>query len=277
MTTTAWDSFSPPRRGHVGLKPPSRLLWLAEYRSLYELGFSLAAAPLLLTAPRGDGHPVLVLPGFMASDASTQALRAFLKVLGYDAYAWDLGRNLGGIERMRGPLLARLNAIFERTGRHVSVIGWSLGGIYARLLGAEAPEAIRSVITLGSPFSRDPRASNVSDIYQRVSGEGPTQDELTAQALLPHEFDKVAGALDVPATSIFSKLDGIVDWHASLIAENDRAENIEVLGASHIGLGVNAAVLWAVADRLAQADGSFAPFKRRGPFALAYGRTATPR
>jgi hypothetical protein len=112
----------------------------------------------------------------------------------------------------------------------------------------------------------------VSDLYAQVTGEGPSPEERAAHALLPHEFDHVADDVEAPSTSIYSKLDGIVDWHASLLRESPNAENIEVIGASHIGLGVNAAVLWAVADRLAQPDGSFAPFKRRGPFALAYGR-----
>ncbi len=272
MTTAAWTTFT-PRGGEQGsFKAPSRLLWLAEYRSLWELSFSLAAAPLLMTAPRGDGHPVLVLPGFMASDASTQPLRTYLKRLGYDAHAWELGRNFGGVVRMRAALRERLDTIFEQTGRRVSLVGWSLGGVYARLLASDAPEQVRSAITLGSPFSRDPRASNVSDLYAQVTGEGPSPEERAAHALLPHEFDHVADDVEAPSTSIYSKLDGIVDWHASLLRESPSAENIEVIGASHIGLGVNAAVLWAVADRLAQPDGSFAPFKRRGPFALAYGR-----
>jgi pimeloyl-ACP methyl ester carboxylesterase len=274
---TTGSTAAAPRPGpyaHAGLRPPSKLLWLAEGRSVWEFGFALGAAPLLLGAPRGDGHPVLVLPGFLASDASTRPLREFLSRVGYESQAWDLGRNFGGIERMKRALRARLDDIYEHSGRRVSIIGWSLGGIYARLLALEAPERVRSVVTLGTPFSRDPRASNVSDVYARVTGEGPTSEEDRAHALLPHELDKLAGDIDVPTTSIYSKFDGIVDWHASLLRANARTENVEVIGASHIGLGVNAAVLWAIADRLAQPDGTFAPFRRRGPFALAYGRPA---
>ena len=273
---TDWTSFSARAstfgRRQAEFKPPSKLLWLGEPRSLYELGFSLLTAPLLLSAPRGDGHPVLVLPGFLASDVSTEGVRAYLKALGYDAYAWKLGRNFGGVRRMREGLRARLGEIHERTGRSVSLIGWSLGGVYARLLAVDMPQAVRSVITYGSPFSRDPRASNVSDLYEAMTGEGLTAEERAAETLLPHEFDGVAHDLAVPSTSIYSKLDGIVDWRASLLRPNEHTENIEVIGASHIGLGVNAAVLWATADRLAQREGSFAPFRRGGPFALGYGR-----
>ncbi len=272
MTAATWTSPVPVRHVHEGLKAPNRLLWLTEGRSLWELGFSLAAAPLLLSAPRGDGHPVLVLPGFLTSDASTRPLREYLKALGYDAHAWDLGRNFGGVHRMRDALRARLASIFEATGRRVSVIGWSLGGVYARLLAVEEPEIVRSAITLGTPFSRDPRATNISKAYHGVTGERPTEAEYHAQAMQPHEFDKMGHDIAVPTTSIYSKLDGIVDWRACLLRTNECTENIEVIGASHAGFGVNAATLWAIADRLAQPDGTFAPFKRRGPFAIGYGR-----
>jgi len=272
--TTGLGAATPRPGNHAqaDLKPPSRLLWLAEGRSLWEFGFAVSAAPLLLSAPRGDGHPVLVLPGFLASDASTRPLRGYLSRLGYEAHAWELGRNFGGLERMQRALRARLDEVFEKSGRRVTVIGWSLGGIYARLLAVEAPERVRSVITLGTPFSRDPRASNVSDLYEQMTGEGPTAQEVAARGLLPNEFDKIRGDIDVPTTSIFSRFDGIVDWRASLLPANARTENVEVIGASHVGMGLNAAVLWAIADRLAQPDGSFKPFARRGPFRLAYGR-----
>jgi pimeloyl-ACP methyl ester carboxylesterase len=264
MTSASWDSAASKAGSHRGLRPPSKLLWLAEYRALWELGFSLAATPLLLSAPRGDGHPVLVLPGFLVSDISTSLLRRYLGLLGYDAYGWELGRNFGGIARMRAKLRDRLRQIHDQTGKKVSLVGWSLGGVYARDLALAMPYAVRSVITLGSPFTRSPHASNISDVYEFVSGEGPW-DEGT------HEFDAIAGALPMPSTTIWSKVDGVVSWKSSVLASGARSENIEVLGASHIGLGANAAVLWAVADRLAQREGSFAPFARGGPFAIAYG------
>jgi len=269
MTTasTNWTGATGERRG---LRPPSKLLWLAEYRALWEFGFSLAVAPLLLSAARGDGHPVLVLPGFLVSDVSTTALRRYLTHLGYDTHGWELGRNFGGIARMRAKLAERLTQIHEQTGKKVSVVGWSLGGVYARDLALQMPHAVRSVITLGSPFSRSPNASNISDVYEFVSGEGPWDhgDQI------PHEFDAIRESLPVPATSIWSKVDGIVSWQSSVLKRNAHAENIEVIGASHVGLGVNAAVLWAVADRIAQKDGAFVPFARGGPFAIAYGQGA---
>jgi hypothetical protein len=122
---------------------------------------------------------------------------------------------------------------------------------------------VRSVITLGSPFAGDIRATNATRLYEALSGEAADDNAEIRQA--------IAGDLPVPATSIYSRTDGIVNWHTSLLRPSETAENIEVYLASHIGLGVNAAALWAVADRLAQAEGEFKHFDRSGPFAIAYG------
>jgi pimeloyl-ACP methyl ester carboxylesterase len=245
------------------LRPPSLFLMLAEARGLFELNTSLLLSPLLLRAPRGDGHPVLALPGFLASDLSMAPLRRYLKELGYDTYAWNLGRNLGGVASKRGALRDLLKQIHETTGRKVSIIGWSLGGIYARDLALQLPDMVRSVITLGSPFANDITATNATKLYEALSGEGINDN--------PEIREAIAGDLPVPATSIYSRTDGIVNWRTSLLRPSDTAENIEVYLASHVGLGVNPAALWAMADRLAQAEGEFRQFDRWGPFAIAYG------
>ena len=156
------------------LRPPSLFLMLAEARALFELNSSLLLSPLLMRAPRGDGHPVLALPGFLASDLSMAPMRRYLKGLGYDAHAWNMGRNFGGVASKRGALRDRLTEIHEPTGRKVSVVGWSLGGIYARDLALQLPDMVRSVITLGSPFTNDIRATNATRLYEALSGEGST-------------------------------------------------------------------------------------------------------
>jgi pimeloyl-ACP methyl ester carboxylesterase len=236
---------------------------LAEARSLLEFNASLLLSPLLMQAPKGDGHPVLALPGFLASDLSMAPMRRYLKQLGYDTYAWKMGRNLGGIASRRNALKSLLTEIHTTTARKVSIVGWSLGGIYARDLALQCPDMVRSVITLGSPFANDVRATNATRLYEALSGETVEHNSELTQA--------IAGDLPVPVTSIYSRTDGIVNWRTSLLRLSDTAENIEVHLASHIGLGVNAAALWAVADRLAQAEGEFQPFDRSGPFAIAYG------
>jgi dienelactone hydrolase len=254
------DGSEPPPSGR--LRPPGLGLLLAEARGIFEFNASLLLSPLLMRAPRGDGHPVLALPGFLASDLSMAPMRRYLSELGYDAHAWRMGRNTGGISRMRAALRDRLAEIHSSSGRKVSIVGWSLGGVYARDLALQAPEMVRYVVTLGSPFANDVRATNATRLYEALSGEGIEDNSELRQA--------ISGDLPVPTTSIYSRTDGIVNWRTCLLRPSETAENIEVRLASHVGLGVNPAALWAVADRLAQGEGQFRQFDRSGPFAIAY-------
>jgi dienelactone hydrolase len=254
------DGSEPPSPGR--LRPPGLGLLLAEARGIFEFNASLLLSPLLMRAPRGDGHSVLALPGFLASDLSMAPMRRYLSELGYDAHAWRMGRNTGGISRMRAALRDRLAEIHASCGRKVSIVGWSLGGVYARDLALQAPEMVRYVVTLGSPFANDVRATNATRLYEALSGEGVEDNSELRQA--------ISGDLPVPTTSIYSRTDGIVNWRTCLVRPSETAENIEVHLASHVGLGVNPAALWAVADRLAQGEGQFRQFDRSGPFAIAY-------
>jgi dienelactone hydrolase len=254
------DGSEPPSSGR--LRPPGLGLLLAEVRGIFEFNASLLLSPLLMRAPRGDGHSVLALPGFLASDLSMAPMRRYLSELGYDAHAWRMGRNTGGISRMRAALRDRLAEIHASSGRKVSIVGWSLGGVYARDLALQAPEKVRYVVTLGSPFANDVRATNATRLYEALSGEA-VEDNSELRAA-------ISGDLPVPTTSIYSRTDGIVNWRTCLLRPSATAENIEVHLASHVGLGVNPAALWAVADRLAQAEGQFRQFDRSGPFAIAY-------
>jgi pimeloyl-ACP methyl ester carboxylesterase len=244
------------------LRAPGLGLLLAEARGIFEFNASLLLSPLLMRAPRGDGHPVLMLRGFLASDLSMAPMRRYLRELGYDSHAWEMGRNIRGLSRMRLALRDRLAAIHAATGRKVSIVGWSLGGVYARDLALQAPDMVRCVVTLGSPFANDVRATNATRLYELLSGEGADDN--------PELRAAIAGDMPVPATSIYSRTDGIVNWRTCLLRPSDTAENIEVLLASHVGLGVNPAALWAIADRLAQGEGEFKQFDRSGPFAIAY-------
>jgi len=248
------------------VRPPSALLALTELpRALAEFGSLPLAAPLLATAPRGDGHSVLVLPGFMTSDASTAVLRRYLKRLGYDAHAWELGRNLGprAIGREGEKLVARLRQVHELTGEKVSLVGWSLGGVMARLVARRVPDAVRQVITLGSPFAGSPRSTNVWRAYEVMTGQ-KVDDAHTRGQLL-----ESATPIPVPATAIYSREDGVVAWQGCLEPDGPISENIQVHG-SHCGLGVNPAVLYAVADRLAQPEDDWQPFERSGLKWLLY-------
>ena len=215
----------------------------------------LVAAPWLATAPRGDGHGVLVLPGLLASDTSTLPLRVYLGWLGYDVRGWDLGRNRGPTEEVLAGMPRALLAHARRTGRSVSLVGWSLGGVYARELARRDAKHVRQVITLGSPFAmQDPRRqSRVNGPYQRLS-------HLHADDARLPTSEQRARPIGVPSTSVYSRLDGVVSWQACMEPETARHQNVEVR-CSHIGFGVDPATLWLIADRLAVPRGQHRPFR----------------
>jgi len=246
--------------GTRAVQPPSRLLQLLEGRALWELGATLTMWPWLSMAAKSDGHPVLVLPGLMAGDGSTRVLRRYLRERGYRVHGWKLGRNLGLRAGIEYAMFARLDALHARYGRKVSIVGWSLGGLYARVLARHRSDAVRDVITLGSPFAGSPRSTNAWRVYEWASGQ--KSDD-------PMAHERLRGKLTMPATSIYSRSDGIVAWPASIDESSAIAENIEVV-ASHLGLGVHPAVLFAVADRLAQPEDDWKPFDRSGLRALVY-------
>jgi pimeloyl-ACP methyl ester carboxylesterase len=234
------------------IRPPSKLLLALEGgRALLEYHATLAALPILHSVPRGDGHSVLIFPGLAASDASTLTLREFLRAHGYKAHEWGLGLNLGPREGVLDACLDRVKKLRAESGRKVSLIGWSLGGIYAREMAKLAPDDVRCVITLGTPFKGSPRATNAWRVYELASGE--RVDSMDAS--------RFAAPPPVPTTSIFSRTDGVVAWQCSLERETAKAENIEV-EASHIGLGAHPAVVYAIADRLAQPEGAWKKFDR---------------
>jgi len=251
---------------HAAVKAPSLLLILSELpRALLETGSLPWAAPFLLQAPKGDGHPVMLLPGFMASEFSMKPLHSYLKKLGYDPYHWELGRNLGhkAVGQEGEKMIARLDEIYAKTGKKVSLVGWSLGGSFARMLSRRRPDMIRQVISLGSPISGTPKSTNAWRAYQYVTGQKLDDPKMREQVSEGHAVPPV------PSTAIFSRNDGVVAWQNSREPKAATTDNIEVRG-SHCGLGANPAVLWAIADRLAQPEDGWKPFERTGARALVY-------
>lgn len=227
-----------------------------ELRAFWEFGALLPAWPLLARAPKGDGHAVMVFPGLLANDATTVPLRHYLQSLNYKPWGWEQGCNFGPRAGVLDEAKNNLIRTFESTGQKVSLIGWSLGGVYARELAKELPQMVRSVITLGTPFAGSHKATNAWRVYELTSGRKIERES--------ENYDLPA-APPVPTSSIYSRTDGVVAWQASIQAPsraNPHTENIEII-ASHIGLGLSPSAWWAVADRLAQVEGDWQPFATR--------------
>lgn len=241
------------------IRAPALHLLLAEpTRAALEFGLLGAGLPLLAAAPRGDAHPVMVLPGMAANDRSTCALRRFLSRKGYAAYGWEQGRNIGSTDIL-APLLDRLRELRRRHGAKVSLVGWSLGGIYARELAKLAPDQVRFVITLGSPFRGPYKVSNVWRAYEVLSGRKGSDGEA----------DRFAEAPPVATTAVFTRGDGIVAWQRCIELPGVLTESVEVAG-SHSGLGHNALAMYVVADRLAQPEQGWQPFQPLGALRLLF-------
>jgi len=238
------------------LRPPSRTLMFLEGRAIPEFGAFLGALPLLSLAPSGDGHPVLVLPGLVASDVSTRPLRSFLENRGYAVTGWRQGRNLGLRQGVQQAMIDLVRELADSHKRKISMVGWSLGGLYARQLAKMLPDRVRSVITLGSPFASHPRATNAWRVYEMASGRRADEQD-------PRFGGRLSEAPPVPTTAIFSRTDGICAWQGCMERTSAMSESIEV-ESSHCGMGHHPAVVYAVADRLAQPEGQWKPFDRSG-------------
>lgn len=236
-------------------KRPS-LFWLMTeaVRAVTELGISYPYRKFNKTEVVGDGHPVMIFPGFLASKRSTSVLHKFIEKSGYTAYDWGLERNWGKIEYLEH-LEQRTEEIYHRHGQQVTLIGWSLGGVFARQIAKERPELVRQLITLGSPFLDITRPNNIAWLHTLISG-GKTVQEVGAALL-----EDLPLPAPVPTTAIYSKQDGIVPWKACMEKiEDDLHQNIQVHG-SHCGLAVNSTVLHIISDRLQLHRGNWEHFQ----------------
>jgi pimeloyl-ACP methyl ester carboxylesterase len=213
----------------------------------------------------------MVIPGFLASDLVTGPLRTFLKSRGYAAYGWGQGPNDGrDIDPINGipshhKLLRRLHQLKAKHGRKVSLIGWSFGGVYAREMARHCPDDVRLVITMGSPFTGDPRANNAYPLFELVTGYKSDEVDLSLR-------QRLREPPPVPATAIYSRTDGIVAWECCIEQPSPTTENIGIL-SSHAGLGHNPLALWVIADRLAQPEGTWRRFSRNGLKSVLFGST----
>lgn len=239
---------------------PSALLALTEIpRTLLDMSVLFSARCVPQHYPRGDGHGVLVIPGFLGDDVYNCELTRFLNDLGYQAIGWGQGRNLGPRAELIEGMARQVECLAAQTQGKISLVGHSLGGVYAREIARDTPQAIRQVISLGSPINDDGKTRTLTArLYRRLNGEPDTPSVPRWQAP------------PVPVTAVYTKADGVVAWQQALqYRGHQQCENVEVRG-SHCGLTWNLAVNHLLADRLAQAAGHWAPFKRHNAYRLLF-------
>lgn len=223
--------------------PPLPLL-LAELRVLAELPRFLTRTLSVERLPRGNGGPVMVVPGFGASDLNTAPLRRALRQLDHTVFGWNQGVNIGMRPRVKQALAAELAEIHDRYEQPVTLIGWSLGGVYVREMARHQPQHVRQVVTLGSPINGHPQANNLNLLFRLANLGKPLKIDLEG-------FRRRIEAPPVPCTAIYTKSDGLVAWRCCLEEPGERTHNVEVHG-SHLGLVYNLEVLKALAHTLAE-------------------------
>jgi len=173
-----------------------------------------------------DGPPALVVPGFVAHDRTTEPLRRALAEAGWRVHGWDMGFNLGVRANTVERLESRLEAI--RDGDRVLLVGWSLGGLFARELARSASDRVRAVVTLGSPFSGDPKQNNVWRAYEMIARhkvDDPPIPRITEKPPVPH-------------LAIWSRRDGLIAPRAARGLEHERDEEVE-LDCHHMAFGIS--------------------------------------
>ena len=220
--------------------PPSTRTALGELGSALDAVRLVGALPRLAVAPRGDGHLVVDIPGWRAPEVTGAPLRGYLRALGYDARGWGFGTNLGDPRRDVDRLAARVLDLVEQEGSAASLVGWSLGGVIAREVARRHPDAVRRVITYGTPVVGGPTHTTVARARGTGSGTGRVTRRLDA-----------AAPIRVPLTAVFSKRDGIVSWQACIDRSTPGVEHVEV-SSTHLGMGVDPDVWAVVADRLSR-------------------------
>jgi len=227
------------------LSPPPPGGLLRELGGTLELPRLLLRAPELSRAPRGDGAPLLVLPGFGASDGSTALLRGYLRWLGHRARGWGLGVNRGDVPALVPRVIERVEGLSRRRGGPLALVGWSLGGVLAREAARERPELVSRVVTLGSPVVGGPKYTAVADFYRR---QGVDLDAIEAEVAARN-----ATPIQVPVLAIYSRRDNVVSWQACIDEHSPGVEHVEV-AATHLGLGFSPDVWVRIAQAVAAPD-----------------------
>jgi pimeloyl-ACP methyl ester carboxylesterase len=262
------------------VRPPRLRHSVMEFsRVALEIGSTALLGPVLKTLPRGDGHTIMTIPGFMGADGSTSQLRRFLNNRGYNAIPWGLGRNAAEVRsqniddflahrsRTEDAVAARVKSEFQASGRKLTLIGWSLGGLYAVALAHRYPQWIRQVITLGTPYG-DPRGTA---LYNVMGGLYEHQvEEAALVRWVAHTYS--GGKLRVPVLALYSESDGIVGAGIAKCQGDPRYVTNVAVFASHVGFPFNPVVLAVIANHMVEPDLRWALC--RTPYLRSWARVA---
>jgi len=225
------------------LESPSLLAILREGLSGLEFARLMAASPALALQTRGNGEPVIVLPGLGASNTSTIPLRGYLTWLGYEVQGWTLGRNTGNVRQLLPQVVDQVRQVHLQSGSPVNIIGWGLGGVIAREVAREHPASVRQVVTMGSPVVGGAKYTSMGGAFEKRGVDLDVMEAIVAA--------RERTPITIPLTSIYSKNDGIVGWQASIDRHNAQVDHIEVR-TTHLGLGICPEVFKIIARKLAQ-------------------------
>jgi pimeloyl-ACP methyl ester carboxylesterase len=225
------------------LQPPSPGGLLREARGFLEFPRLLFRSMDLVQQPRGRGEPVMVLPGYGAGDGSTAVLKTYLRLLGYRASGWHLGRNSGNVPDLMPRVMKRVLSMHRRTRHRVRLIGWSLGGFIAREAARERPDIIDQVITLGTPVVGGPKYTILAE---RLRRRGVDLDAMEAEIASRNET-----IIRTRVTALYSRQDAVVAWQACIDRNCKNIEHVEVQ-TTHMGFGFSPEVYKIIAQRLAE-------------------------
>lgn len=246
------------------VRPPKLRHSISELgRVALEAGTSVLCKRLFKTLPQGDGHTIMTIPGFMGADGSTAMLRGFLNDRGYNAIPWGLGRNASeakadsmeqfmrhraGIEDR---IAQRIEQEYYASGRKLTLIGWSLGGLYSVALAHRYPQFIRQVITLGTPFG-DPRGTALYSVMARINQGSGDESEESLRGWVDYTYS--GGELSVPILTLYSESDGIVGKGIARCEGDPRYVTNMAVMASHVGFPFNPLVFAVIANHLVAPD-----------------------